>query len=113
MVKLSEIKGERVFDVIADIIDPACNIASDDAVKGLFSRGDGIPDGMSQTDYVMANVRKSVPALMRDHKQDFAAILAATEGVSVSEYLEGLTMPKLLQGVYEIMTDEDLLAFLS
>lgn len=50
---------------------------------------------------------------MRTHKDDLVAILSAIEGVDPDEYRESITMPKLVQGVYEILTDEDLLAFLS
>ena len=37
-MKLSKIKGERVFDVIADIIDPIANIAEDKVAAALFQR---------------------------------------------------------------------------
>ena len=36
-MRLSDIQGERVFDVIADIIDPIANIAEDDAASGYAS----------------------------------------------------------------------------
>lgn len=112
-MRLSEIKGERVFDVIADIIEPCCNIAQDEAAADLFDRSKGRPDGVSAKDFALERVRRSMPALMRAHKGDLVAILAAIEGVGQEEYMDGLTMPKLVQGVYEILTDEDLLAFLS
>lgn len=112
-MRLSEIRGERVFDVIADIIEPACNIASDKEAAALFDRSEKKPDGMSTTEFVMGKVKRSVPVLMRSHKEDLIAILAIVDGVDVDEYRETLTMPKLIQGVYEILTDEDLLAFLS
>lgn len=112
-MRLSEIKGERVFDVIADIIEPCCNIASDKEAASLFDRSERKPEGMSTAEFVMGKVKRSVPTLMRSHKEDLTAILATVEGVSVDEYRETLTMPKLIQGLYEILTDEDLLAFLS
>ena len=37
-MRLSDIQGERVFDVIADIIDPIANIAEDDAASAMFRR---------------------------------------------------------------------------
>jgi hypothetical protein len=37
-MKLSKIKGERAFDVIADIIDPIANIAEDKVAAALFQR---------------------------------------------------------------------------
>lgn len=112
-MRLSEIKGERVFDVIAEIIEPACNIAQDKEAADLFDRSKERPDGMSAKDFALERVKASMPKLMRTHKDDLVAILAAIEGVTPSEYMDGLTMPKLIQGVFEILTDEDLLAFLS
>lgn len=112
-MRLSEIKGERVFDVIADIIEPACNIAQDKDAADLFDRSRERPDGMSAKDFALERVKASMPKLMRSHKDDLVAILSAIEGVDPDEYRESITMPKLVQGVYEILTDEDLLAFLS
>ena len=112
-MRLSEIKGERVFDVIADIIEPCCNIAQDEDASALFSRTEKRPDGVSGKDFVLGKVKRSMPSLMRTHKDDLVAILSAVEGVDPDEYREALTMSKLIQGVYEILTDEDLLAFLS
>lgn len=112
-MRLSEIQGERVFDVIADIIEPACNIAQDKEAASLFDRSGKKPKGVTTTQFVMEKVRRSVPVLMRTHKDDLVAILSTIEGVEPDEYRKDLTMSKLLQGIYEMLTDEDLLAFLS
>ena len=112
-MKLSEIRGERVFDVIADIIEPACNIAQDADAASLFDRSEKRPDDVTPTEFALAKVKRAVPQLMRSHKDDLVAILSAIEGADPDEYRDGLTMPKLIKGVYEILTDEDLLAFLS
>ncbi len=112
-MRLSEIKGDRVFDVIADIIEPCCNIAQDKAAAELFDRSEKRPDGMSAKDFALSRVKKALPALMRTHKDDVIAILSSIEGVAPDEYRESLTMPKLIEGVFEMLTDEDLLAFLA
>lgn len=111
-MRLSEIRGERVFDVIADIIEPACNIMQDKEASAIFDRSDK-PDDVTMAEYVMEKVKRSMPKLMRTHKDDLVAILASVNGVDKDEYRESLTMPTLLKGVYEILTDEDLLGFLS
>ena len=112
-MRLSEIKGDRVFDVIADIIEPCCNIAQDKEASALFDRKQKRPDGVSAKDFVLDRVKRSLPTLMRTHKDDLIAILSSIEGVSPDEYRESLTMPKLIEDMYETLTDEDLLAFLS
>lgn len=112
-MRLSEIRGERVFDVIADIIEPACNIAQDKEAAALFDRSEKRPEGMTAVDFALGRVKRSMPQLMRNHKDDLVTILSAIDGVDQGEYRASLTMSKLVQGVYEILTDEDLLAFLS
>lgn len=111
-MRLSEIKGERVFDVIADIIEPACNIMQDKEAAAIFDRTEK-PDDMTASEYVISKIKHSMPKLMRTHKDDLIAILAAVNGVDKDEYRDSITMPTLLKGVYEILTDEDLLGFLS
>lgn len=111
-MRLSEIRGERVFDVIADIIEPACNIAEDPNASKLFTRDDK-PEGMEATEWVLKKVKESVPSLMKSHRDDLMAIICAIKGVEREEYVDSLTMSTLLQDVYELLTDGDLLAFLS
>ena len=111
-MRLSDIRGERVFDVIADIIEPACNIAGD-PVAGRFFKREKVPDGMDARTFALDKAKEAMPKLMREHKADVVAILAAVEGVDPDEYMKGLTMPQLIKGVYEMLTDEDLLGFLS
>lgn len=45
-MKLSDIQGDRVFDVIADIIDPIANIAEDEKASAMFQR-EKLPEGMT------------------------------------------------------------------
>lgn len=112
-MRLSEIKGERTFDVIAAIIEPCCNIAQDEVVADLFDRSRKRPEGMSAKDFALERVKASVPGLMRSHKDDLVAILAAIEGTDPDEYMREVTVPSIVKAVYEILTDDDLLAFLS
>ena len=110
-MKLSEIKGERVFDVIADIIEPCCNIAMDEKSAGLFKREK--PEGMSPKDFALSKVKNHLPSLLGEHKNDVIAIMCAMKGIKRDEYCEGLTMASLVGDIFEMVTDEDLLSFLS
>lgn len=112
-MRLSEIKGDRVFDVIADIIEPACNIAQDKEVADLFDRSKERPEGMTAKEFALERVKRSVPKLMRSHRDDLVAIMAAIEGITPEEYMQDVTVPSLVGNVYQMLTDEDLLAFLS
>ena len=104
-MRLSDIKGDRVFDVIADIIDPIANIASDERASSLFKR-EKLPDGMTAKAFLLERARKAVPALLKGHKGDIITVLATIEGVSADDYRASLTLAKLMQDTAELLTDE-------
>lgn len=104
-MRLSDIQGERVFDVIADIIDPIANIAEDDDAASFFKR-EKLPDGVTAKDFLMQRARKTIPALLKGHKSDIIAILAAIEGVDANEYRNSLNLVKLMRDATELLTDE-------
>ena len=104
-MKLSDIQGERVFDVIADIIDPIANIAEDDAASALFKR-EKLPEGMTVKAFLIKRARKSLPALFKGHKGDIIAILSAIGGVSEEQYKSELNPIKLMQDATELLSDE-------
>lgn len=111
-MKLSNVKGDRVLDVIADIIDPIANIAQDKDVAAMFKRK-VVPDGMEARDFFAERMRKGMPALLKGHKRDIIAILAAIDGVTPEEYTDTLDLAKLFTDVMELMTDEAFIGFLS
>ena len=104
-MRLSDIKGDRVFDVIADIIDPIANIASDETASALFKR-EKLPEGMTAKEFLLERARKAVPALLKGHKSDIITVLATIECVSTEDYRASLTLAKLMQDAAELLTDE-------
>lgn len=104
-MRLSDIQGERVFDVIADIIDPIANIAEDEQASAMFRR-ERLPEGMTAKEFLIQRARKSLPALFKGHKGDIIAILAAIGGVSEEQYKRELNPIKLMQDATELLTDE-------
>ena len=111
-MKLSDIKGDRVFDVIADIIDPIANMAQDKDVAAMFKR-EAVPDGMEARDFFAKRMCKGLPVLLKSHKADIIAIMAAIEGVTPEQYAESLDFPKLFTDAMELVTDNAFLNFLS
>lgn len=111
-MKLSGIKGDRVFDVIADIIDPVANIVQDKDAAAMFKR-EAVPDGMEAHDFFAKRMCKGLPVLLKSHKADIIAIMAAIEGVTPEQYAESLDFPKLFTDVMELVTDNAFLDFLS
>lgn len=104
-MRLSDIHGERVFDVIADIIDPIANIAEDDAASALFKR-EKLPEGMTAKEFATQRARKALPALLKGHKGDIIAILASIEGVSAESYKDALNLVKLMRDATELLSDD-------
>lgn len=111
-MKLSDIKGDRVLDVIADIIDPIANMVQDKDVAAMFKR-EAVPDGMEARDFFAKRMCKGLPVLLKSHKADIIAIMAAIEGVTPEQYAKSLDFPKLFTDVMELVTDDALLNFLS
>lgn len=100
---ISDIKGEAVFDLIADIIDPVANIVSDAQVAELFASGGINAD----------TAKEYAPELIKRHKEDVIAIMAAIRGVTPEEYAATLNVMTLFRDVMEIITDKELLGFLT
>lgn len=111
-MKLSDIKGDRVLDVIADIIDPIANMVQDKDVAAMFKR-EAVPEGMDARDFFAKRMRKGLPVLLKGHKADIIAIMAAIDGVTPEQYAESLDFPKLFTDVVELVTDDAFLDFLS
>ena len=107
-MKLSERKGEEVLDIIADLIDPVCAIAQD--AGDLFEQVE-LPDGMTQAELFLSRVRRHLPSVIHNHKDELVTILAIVDGVSEEEYRDGMTIPGLLRDAYDLLTDKDLLPF--
>lgn len=111
-MKLSDIKGDRVLDVIADIIDPIANMVQDKDVAAMF-KSEAVPDGMEARDFFAKRMRKGLPVLLKSHKTDIIAVMAAIEGVTPEQYAASLDFPKLFTDVMELVTDDAFLNFLS
>ena len=85
MRKLSEIKGEEALDVIAEIIEPAAEIFTDENVKEALKSGSRI---------------KAVKIILKDHKKAIITLMAALEETPVEEYKPTLlALPALILGV--------------
>ena len=104
-MRLSDIKGDRTLEVIAEIIDPIANIVEDEEASAIFKR-EKLPDGMTAKKFLMKRVRKSLPVLLKGHKADIIAILSAIEGVSADEYAGALNLVKLVKDCTDLLTDE-------
>lgn len=108
-MKLSDVKGERVFDVIADLIDPVANIAQDSEIT-LFKR-EKPPVGVSPRSFALQKISKNAPLLLKNHKHDISVILATIKGQTVEEYVSGLNMAGLSIDLLELFNDREFVSF--
>ncbi len=90
-MRLSEIKDEQALDVLADIIEHAAEILSDDEVKRIYRE-----DSKS----------KLVAYIIKAHKKSVVEIMARLDGKEPEEYsFNLLTLPKK---VLEVLSDPEL-----
>lgn len=104
-MKLSDVKGERVFDVIADIVDPIANIAEDEQACKMFVT-EVLPKGMTARQFLLKKIRVSVPKLCRDHKKDVITIVSSIGNISKKQYVDNLTLTSLMKDFTDLLTDE-------
>lgn len=104
MVRMSEIKGERCIDILADLVDPVANIAADKEAAELFGKRD-LPEGMTVKEYVIFRLKRAIPALLRSHKADLVKIFSTLSDMTEQEYLDQLTFEGIILDVTSLMTD--------
>lgn len=111
-MKLSEVKGDRVFDVMADLIPPLCSIATDKDVKALFKQRD-CPKGMDPRDFMLKRVQQVGPKIIKGHRDDVIDVLCVIGGIDRAEYVKNMTLMSLWSDVMELFNDEDFISFLA
>lgn len=110
---LGDIRGKDCFDVLADIMEPAMRIVSDEEAKKLFDIHKQRPEGMTAQEFGIILMRDNFPGMMKRCKNDFAQILAVLEGKTTKDYLKDLTFAKLVNDMFALMNDPIFKSFLS
>ena len=105
-MKLSEIRGEKALDVMADAMDLAESLSDDESFKALVElikgrEGEGVPRGALSI----------IAKLVRAHKKEIVALMASAKGVTYEEYAEG---GEVVADVVELLgSDASVFGFLS
>lgn len=92
-MKLSEIKGERALEVIADLIDPIKEIMDDDRFKATIDSG-------SKLDVVKF--------LLKEHKHQMLVVLALLNNEDPSTYEPSLLSLPMM--VMDLISDPDVMS---
>lgn len=109
---LADIKGEACFDVFADIMGPMMNIAADKEAAQFFKPHE-VPEGEDENVFRAGIMKEYLPRLLKDHKGDFIAILAAFDGTDPETYVKDLTVPQLFKNVMAVFSDPMFRSFLA
>lgn len=110
MQQLSEIKGEKSFDILAEIIEPTTNIATDKASASLFGPRP-LPEGMTMKEFVIQRVKEAIPPLMKRHKKDLIKIFAVLSDMTEKEYKEQMTLDGVMLDLSALISDPIFNAF--
>lgn len=106
-MKLSEIKGDRALDVLADIIPAITDIAADEEVTKKM----GVARDVDETSRALGarRIKAAVPYLLRHHKQEIIEILATLEGVTAEQYRKDMNILSLPMALMSLLSDKDLI----
>lgn len=95
-MKLSEVKGEKALDMLADLIEPIMEIIEDKEVsKILKSRHN--KDKVDSTKIILG---RAVSAAIKNHKKAVITILATLDDIPVDQYeCNLLSLPKKMMDI--------------
>jgi hypothetical protein len=105
MMKLSDVKGDRVLDVLADLIAPVTNIAIDDKAAAIFKKA-VVPEE-EKKNTVIKRLKENLPALIKGHKADLIEIMCIISGQSKKEYVENLSLASFTKDLIDLITDQE------
>lgn len=106
-MRLSEIQGERAIEVIADLIEPFSNIATDPNIKSVLQIRK--KENETAEEAAIRAIKKNIPVLLKEHKKDVAQVIGILEGIDP----EKLNILEIVKGLSEMMTDKTLMQLFS
>lgn len=95
-MKLSEYKGEKALDVLADLIEPATEIMTDTNIANAVKGG--------------ATKIQIAKTVIKNHKKAVIEIMAILEGESPKEYAEKVNLFTLPAKLLELFNDPELMS---
>ena len=113
-MKYSEITGERTADVIATIIPIIYNLSEDKQIAPLFRPNiPPAPKGVDPKKHIERyskkitrdRVTKYIPLLLTKYKKDIYTVIATINNVPYEESVSELSMPKLIQDIFDLIND--------
>ena len=94
-MNISELKGEKALDTLADILEPAVTIFTDEKVKKAAEK----------------NYAHAISVAIKDHKKDVLKIMATLEGKPYKEYVKEVNVFTLPAQIIELINNEEIMSF--
>ena len=104
-MKLSNIRGERALEVVADLIEPIGKMSESESARELFKKIPA-PEGEDPVKFSKKRLLKGIPALIRENKTEIIAILAVINNKTPEEYTKIFGLTSLVGDVLDLVNDE-------
>lgn len=108
-MKLHEMDTETMADVICNISDPVSHIIDDKKIMDGIAKIAEKHDGETVANKVAVIIRTFVPILLKSHREDMFAIVAAMSGKKVNDVRHQPFMDTVMD--IKNLADKDLLDF--
>ena len=106
-MKLSEIKGERSLEVIADCVEFVGELGEDEHFTKLIS---AIQESKNDSAKMRTALCLQLPPIIRDHKKRIIELMASIQDVPEDEYAKN---GNVVRDVIELLiSDDEALSFL-
>lgn len=102
--KLSDIKGERVFEVMPEVLDIAMKIAIDPDVQKALGKAKK-PKGMTDLEYGAKRLESISDKVLNKHKDECIKLFSIIYDETPEEYLENLDFGQLIIDINNLMRD--------
>lgn len=107
-MKLSELKGERAVEVIADLIAPIVNLSQD--WSNMKVSADYRKENESDDEVAIRAFKDKIPGILKSHKEDILTILCTLNEKNKDE----LSVVDIINGAMDLTNDKDFMSlFLS
>lgn len=95
-MKISDYKNEDAIELLADLLDPVEEIATDDEVKAAMTGDNVVPMRIAKV-------------ILKKHPKAIMEIFARIDGTAVDEY--EISVPEILGKLIGLFNDKEFMAF--
>lgn len=109
-IKVDTLTGDHAMEFATAVIEPICDIASDADAADIFYTHE-LPEGKDADEFTEMCLRKSIPQLLKKHKDSLIKIFAANQNITVEEYTEKSGILQLSADLASMISDPGMRLF--